>query len=660
MDAIHMDTSRQTALKIDLGGEQILLERIEAAEGFSTPFDITLDVISPLGEIDLLPHLGNPATVTLSQDDELQRYFHGYVVEGEYSRETSEGFHYQLKLRPWTYFLSNNSEYRIFQEMTALAIIQEVLGKSSMTHADYSGVGRPGSKREYCVQYGESDFAFVSRLMEEEGIYYFFKHKEDRHVLHLSDRPSAHEHGHPKKLSYNPHTLTVFNTDSAARTQSNRQFYLQSWMERVTTAGQKTHTTRDFDFKKPETPVEASVEASHKVEDKVPLPQEVYRYPGGYIESSVGKELGEAALFSLNAQRSTYRGQSQSSGLSCGTKVEVSDHPNGRMNSSYLITRTFHSITAERYRSGGGTGEESYNVLFEAVPADTYWRAPQVTPRPIVHGLETAIISGPDGEEIFTDEYGRVKVRFPWDRSDTPGSRSTCWMRVSQTGGLGNIILPRVGHEVLVDFLNGDPDRPVVVGRVFNASHMPIYALPEHKTRALWRTKRYGATGSYGQAKSLDTGAPGANELRFEDKGGQEEIFLHAERDMNTRIRHIESHHVGLKQEIDIGRDRIEVVGNDESVTIKHDRMTKVENDDKLDVTSNIKVWAGSKIDIEAVAGITLTCGSSTIKIEPASIKIDSPMINITAKAMLEAKSPMTTVKGDATLILKGGITMIN
>ena len=660
MDAMHIDTSRQTTLKIDLGGEQVLMERIEAVEGLSTPFDITLEVISPLGELDLLPHLGNPATVTLSQDNELQRYFHGYVIEGELSRESPEGFHYQLKLRPWTYFLSNNSEFRIFQEQTALSIIKEVLGKTSVTRVNYDGAGRAGAEREYCVQYEESDFAFVSRLMEEEGFYYYFRHTEDAHEMIVCDRPSAHAFGHPKKLTYNPRTLTVFNADSAARTQSSREFYVQSWVERVSTTGQRTFTTRDFDFKKPETPVEASTQDSPTVQDNAPLPVEVYRYPGGYTETAVGQTLSETALQTLTANRNTYRGQSQSSGLSCGTKVDIIGHPTDRLNNSYLITRTFHSITAERYRSGAGGGEESYNVVIEAVPADTYWRAPQTTPKPIVHGLETAIVTGPDNEEIFTDEYGRVKVRFPWDRSDTPGSRSTCWMRVSQTGGLGNIILPRVGHEVLVDFLSGDPDRPVVVGRVFNQSHMPIYALPEHKTRALWRTKRYGSPGSYGAAKGLDTGEPGCNELRFEDKGGEEEVFLHAERDMNTRIRHKESHHVGLDQETDIGRDRIEVVGRDESISIGRDRMVTIGSDDKLDITKNLKVHAGSTIEIEAVASITLTVGSSKIKIEPASINIESPNITVKAMAMLEAKSPLTTVKGDGMLTLKGGLTMIN
>jgi type VI secretion system secreted protein VgrG len=283
-------------------------------------------------------------------------------------------------------------------------------------------------------------------------------------------------------------------------------------------------------------------------------------------------------------------------------------------------------------------------VVFEAVPAKIQWRAPMATPRPVVRGPETAIVTGPPGEEIYTDEFGRVKVRFHWDRAGTPGEKSTCWIRVSQTGGLGNIILPRVGHEVLVDFIGGDPDRPLVVGRVFNKEQMPIYKLPDHKTRALWRTKTYGQQGSYGAAMSLDTGAPRANELRFEDKGGKEEVFLHAERDMNLRVRHKESHHIGLDQEIKIGGSR----------------KARIEQTDTLDVGKSIKVTAGTTIEMTAATSITLKCGQSTIKIDPTSVTIQTVKLKVQAQATADVKSPMTTVKGDAMLTLKGGMTMIN
>ena len=644
-------SKRETALKIDLGGEQILPERIEAVEALSTPFQIALDVIAPLGELDLLPHLGNDATISLYQDGELQRHFHGYFVEGEFMRESSEGFHYRLNLRPWTYFLSQNSQFAIFQEKTAKQIIQDVLERAKVSDVDWSHLTGEGATREYCVQYGESDFAFISRLMEEEGFYYFFRHEKDRHTMVLCDKPSSHQFGQPKTLTFNPQTKTVFNVDTAARTQSANEFYLQSWIERVQTGGHKTVVTRDFDFKKPERPVEATVEVTEE-DKKVPLPQEVFEYPGGYIQEKDGKVLNEVTLNSLRSDRHTYRGQSQSSGLSCGTKLTVKEHPSSRMNGDYIITRTFHSITAERYRTGQGSGEEGYNVMIEAIPAKTYWRAPQVTPRPVVHGLETAIVTGPENEEIFTDEYGRVKVRFPWDRSGSKGEETTCWMRVSQTGGLGNIILPRVGHEVLVDFLGGDPDRPVVVGRVFNQSHMPIYDLPDNKTRALWRTKTYGPQKSYGKAKSLDSGEPKANEIRFEDKGGEEEIFVHAERDMNTRVRHQETHHVGLDQGIEIGNDRTEHVVNNNTV--------KIDNDDSLTVGNNLTIKVVNKIDITAGTSVTITVGASKLTMDGGSIKLESPVIDQQAKATFDAASPKTTVQGQGLLVLNGALTKIN
>jgi type VI secretion system secreted protein VgrG len=658
--------TRQTTLSIDLGGEQVFLERVEATESLSRPFVVSVDIIAPLGELDLLPHLGKPVLVTLSQDDELQRYFHGFAVEGEFVRESPEGFHHRLLLRPWTYFLSQNRDFAIYQELTALDIIKRVLDEAGVSDVDYTRLSRPLSKRIYCVQYGESDFNFISRLMEEEGLYYFFSHQSDRHILVLCDSPNSHVDGKPPLLIYNPLTMSVFNTDSAARTDASRQFYAQSWVERVATGAESKVTNRDFDFEKPERPLQAEAEgpAAHPRDS-----QEVYFYPGRYTRESDGKRLGTVALDALRAQRKSYSGRSQASGLSCGTKVAISDHPLARLDDSYLITHTFHAITAERYRTGAGGDEDPFNVLLGAVPADTPWRAPQVTPRPVVKGLESAIVTGPAGEEIFTDEYGRVKVRFHWDRSDSPGEKTTCWMRVSQTGGLGNIILPRIGHEVLVDFLGGDPDRPVVVGRVFNKSQMPIYGLPENKTRALWRTKTYKEkTPVHSKAKKLDTGDPGVNEVRFEDKSGKEEVFIHAQKDMNTRIRDLESHHVGRDQEIMIGHDRQEKVENDEKIKIGgnqteeivKNRKVKIGSNDELEIKGKLKVKAGTTIEIEAGTSITLKVGSTVVKLDPTSIKLDSTMITTTGKATVEVKSPMTTVKGDGILTLKGGLVLIN
>lgn len=641
--------SRQSSLSIDLGGEQVVLERIEAVEALSSPFIFTVDIISPLGELELLPHLGKPACVTISEDEERQRCFHGLATEAEFTRESASGFHYRIVLRPWTYFLSQNRDFAIYQDQDVIEIIKSVLDEAGISDIDYTRLSKSREKRTYCVQYNESDFAFISRLMEEEGIYYHFTHSDDRHVLVLCDGPSSHSEGRPATLTFNPHTSTVFNVDSAARTQRARDFYLQAWIERVSTGGEAKVTVRDFDFEKPERPLEAIAESN---QDHPRDSTEVYTYPFRYKEEGEGKKLGTVLLDALRTERRVYSGRSEASALSCGSKVNVQNHPNDRLNGAFLIQQTLHSIEAERYRTGETGGESPYSVTLEAVPADTQWRASRTTPRPIVHGLESAIITGPEDEEIYTDEYGRVKVRFHWDRSGSPGEKSTCWIRVSQTGGLGNIILPRVGHEVLVDFLGGDPDRPLVVGRVFNRTHMPIYPLPDNKTIALWRTKTYGQSGNYSPGKDLDTGKPRANELRFEDKGGKEEVFIHAERDMKTRIRYKESHHVGCDQEILVRHDRSEKVENNEKVQVDNNREHKIGNNDKLVVGNTLYIEAGTKI--------TLKVGASTIKMDPSSIEIKSPMITITADGTAKLSSPMTTVEGTGILTLTGGLVKIN
>lgn len=670
--------NRLTQMSVDLGDEQIVLERVEAQEGMSQPFTMLVDVVSKL-EIDLYPHLGKPCAIKVFEDDKLLRHFHGLIVSGQYLRESSTGHHYRLTLRPWSYFLSQNRDMAIFQDMTAVDIITKVFQDAGVSDFRFQ-LGRSRDVRGYCVQYRESDFAFASRLMEEEGIYYYFEHGPSAHEMILCDDPGAHAVGTPAGLVYNPNTVSVFSVDSSKRS-SGGKYFLQSWLERVSTGGEAMVSLRDFDFTSPDDALKAtaSSDGAHPG-DAV----EVYDYPGNYAHEKMGRgsqerfgnDRSRAMLNALRAQRRVFTGATQSSGLACGKKVNVTNHPAGRMNGSYLIIGTRHSFVSETYRSGQHQHEEPYNALFEAIPADVPFQAPLTTPRPLVQGLESAIVTGPPGEEIYTDEYGRVKVQFHWDRDGRRDDKTTCWIRVSQTGGLGNIILPRVGHEVLIDFMGGDPDKPVVVGRVFNQSHMPIYALPEHKTRALWRTKRYGETGSYPETKALDTGEPGANELRFEDKGGKEEVFLHAERDMNTRIRFDETHHVGHDQSVMIGRNRAEDVGRDETIKIGKNRTETVGADEEVSIDGKQKRSVGDKretrigasdktevgttYDLTANQRITLKCGASTIEMTPSSITISAPQISVKGNATVDVNAAMTTVKASGILTLSGSLTKIN
>lgn len=650
-------TQRLTQMAIDVGDEQVVLERIRSVERIGAPFAVQADIISPL-EIDLQPHLGKPASLSVLEDGELLRHFHGLVTAGEYVKETQAGHHYRLSIRPWTFYLDQNRQMAIYQDKTVVQIVKQVIEGAGIPDVDYTRLVLPRVPRAYTVQYRESDFAFVSRLLEEEGIYYFFQHDADRHVMVLCEGPASHQPGKPAQLKYNANSVSVFTADSKSRFGSQGDF-LQSWIERVASTAEARVTVRDFDFESPDQPLsaEATGEGAHPRDDR-----EIFVYPGRYTrektgrgaQEQTGRERGQALLDAQRSDRRTFSGTSQSAGLTTGFRVDVADHPAARMNASYLITAAEHSIASESYRSGQQDDEDAFNVKFEAIPADTVFRPRPATPRPRVQGLESAIVTGPAGETLYTDEYGRVKVRFHWDRADTPGERSTCWIRVSQTGGLGNVILPRVGHEVLVDFLDGDPDRPLIVGRVFNKSHMPTYELPANKTRAVWRTLTYGNSGSYPETEALDSGSNRtSNEIRFEDQGGQEELFIHAERDMNSRVRFDESRHVGHNQQRRVGLDRSTNIGRDEGKTIGRNRKTHVVGMDTLLVNGSLS--------IESKTSITLRVGSSVVAIGPNGITIQSPHVQVQAgtEAIINAGG-QTRINGSGTLLLNGGTTQIN
>lgn len=638
-------SKRQLSLSIDLGGEQIQVERVEAVESLGRPFVITIDLASTLGEIDLYPHLGKPASVSVYEDDEFMRYFHGLVVEGEYLSERASGsHHYRLTLRPWTHLLAQNRDFAIFQKTTTIDILHKVFADHGMdSHVEYGKLTGTPRTRDYCVQYGESDFAFVSRLIEEEGYYYYFDHGASGHKLVLCDSPQSHVNGAVASMTFNPTSAVVANSGSAIRSIAGATRFVERWTERVLSNATNSVAMREFDFKKPQQPVDANTTAEGAHPNDA---HEIYEWPGRYLTTDDGKALSKAALEARRADRQTYSGETQLGSVACGRKFTLKKHPFDRLNQSYMLVRTHHVLSSEQYESGG-SGGGGHQVYIEAVPASVAWRAPQISPRPVVRGPETAIVTGPDGEDIHTEKYGRVKVRFHWDRSGRKGDTTSCWIRVAQTGHLGNMILPRVGHEVIVDFLDGDPDRPIIVGRVYNDGDMPTYPLPANKTRAVWRTKTYtsaGGSDDVGAAKKLDTDNPSANELRFEDKIGKEEVFVHAQRDMTTRIRRSETHNIGLDQGIDMGGSR--------TVTIKET--------DSNDVGKSITINAGTTISMEAKQSITLTVGQSKLVIEPTSVTLETMTLKINAQATADLESTMTTVKGNGMLTLKGGITMIN
>lgn len=663
---------RQTALALRLGAgtEQLKLVRLDAFEALSQHFSVTLEVLS-LNELELLPNLGKPAAVESKLDGQVLRHFHGIVVDAEYVEEIGgAGYVYRLVLAPAAQIHDQGSNFRIFQNKPVIDVIKAVLGECSI---DFEVKAAGGTRQlAYCVQYGESDFDFVSRLMEEEGLYYHYAHTASAHVMVICDKPGCHLPLPAGAMTYNPVSDSTALADSTVRGLTG-SIYVQSWHERASTGGESRVTMRDYDFKQPGRPreAEATDKSAHPM-DAI----EVYHWPGRYYQEPSGHDLSTVVLESRRAQRLRYEGTSTFAGIETGYHLELKSHPISRFNRKYLIVRCRTTLSAETYRSGAGGGQTF--VEFTTIPHDVNFRAPLVTPRPSARGPETAVVTGPPGEEIHVDEFGRIKVQFHWDREGQLDDKSSCWIRVSQTGGLGNIIIPRIGHEVLVDFINGNPDRPIVVGRVFNASHMPVYPLPANKTRALWRTKTYKRTAgdALPEAEELDTKAPGANELRFEDATGKEEVFLHAERDMNTRVRHNETHKVGRDVEISVGKNRKERVGKNEdilieanrseevkgteTVTVHKDRKVAIKANDTLDVTQKIKVTSGDTIEITAASKITLTCGGSSITIDPTSIKIATTQLKMEGSATAKLSSAMTNVEASGVLTAQGSLVKIN
>lgn len=507
---------RQATISIALGGASFKLESLEAVERLSEPFVILVQGFSA-DEIDFLGHLGKPVSLDVGNPPDHVRYFHGLLTEAVLLKTDINGSHYRLTLRPWFHLLDQNRDYRIFQDKTVVEIAKKVFADAGMKDVGFDKLTGTYRKRDYCVQYKESDFRFLSRLFEDEGIYYYFEHAKSAHKMVLCDAKGAHR----AAPSYETVKLLPVQASGLARPDS-----LSEWSERVSTAGQAKVSLRSFDFTKPQTAVHSDAEgASQHPQDAL----EVYEYLGDFVDKGVGVARSKVRLAAARAGRRQFHGAGDAPGLACGGLFKLSNAAVGRYNREYLITGVRHRIEAEAHRTG--EVREPRRVEIEAIPSDTLFRPPLLTPRPSADGPETATVTGPSGEVIYVDEHGRVKVRFHWDRSPDDPGKTSCWMRVSHHSageGFGNVVLPRVGQEVVVDFLDGDPDRPIITGRVYNAQRKHTYGLPTDKTRSLWRSQTVGDAGSYSGAEKEPPAGKGFNEIRFEDKGGSEEIYVHA------------------------------------------------------------------------------------------------------------------------------------
>jgi type VI secretion system secreted protein VgrG len=682
-----LQAARQVEVITPLGDDVLLFHSMTATEELGRLFQFELELLSNEPDLNFDDLLGQNVTVRLELPDDKTRYFNGFV--SRFSQEgTYEDFNaYSITVHPWLWFLTRCADCRIFQQKTVPDIIKEVFGDHGFTDYEESLSGTYRTW-DYCVQYRETDFNFVSRLMEQEGIYYYFKHEIDKHTLVLSDSVSSHEpFPDCEKLPYYP----------PGEDQFRERDHIYDWnISQEVQPG--VYALNDFDFKRPKSNLQ--VKSSIK-RDYAYAMMEVYDYPGEYIETGDGETYARARIEELQVENEQVQGQGNARGLCVGSLFELTDYLREDQNREYLIVSATHQVESDAYSSGsGGSAEEPYSCSFTALPSKQPFRPARSTPKPIVQGPQTAVVVGPKGEEIYTDEYGRVKVKFFWDRYSSADENSSCWIRVSQIWAgskWGGVSIPRIGQEVVVEFLEGDPDRPLITGRVYNNDNMPPYELPANGTQ----------TGI--KSRSSKEGNPdNFNEIRIEDKKGEEQIFIQAEKNQDIRVKNDCFEWIGnnrhlivktdQKEQVEnnrhekIGADHLEEIGKDRhlkvkgkeakgvdgsySFAVKGDVIEVFKASHSEQVTSDYYLKA-SNIVIEAMTNVTIKVGQSYIAIEAGGIKIGTmgslqlestgPLkgkgtagVKIESPAMTEVEGTMTTVKASGVLTVQGALVKIN
>ncbi|MCP4408414.1 MAG: type VI secretion system tip protein VgrG [Gammaproteobacteria bacterium] len=527
-------------------------------------FEYKIELLSSDEKIKLEDVLGQSMTVRLDLPNNNKRYFNGIVSRFDQTGRSAGFAVYQVTLRPWLWLLTRTTNCRIFQEMTVPDIIKKVFKDRGFTDLDES-LSESYRSWEYCVQYRESDFNFVSRLMEQEGIYYYFKHEDGKHKLVLSDSISAHESTPDyEKIPYYPPSENVLR---------DRE-HISDWS--ISQAVQPgAYVLDDFDFKRPraELQVKLSNPKEHSAADF-----EFFDYPGEFVQTTDGERYVKARLEELHAQYERLRGEGDARGLSAGSLFELTDFPREDQNREYLTVSAAYELHSDEFESESTAGPTPvFSCRFEAIDSHTPFRPQATTRKPLIRGPQTAIVVGKSGEEIWTDQYGRVKVQFHWDREGQFDENSSCWIRVSHASAgksWGSIILPRIGQEVIVDFLEGDPDRPIITGRVYNGDQMPPFGLPGQQVIS-------------GMKSNSTKGGGGYNEFVMDDTKGNELIREHGQYDKDSTIEHDLREHVLNNRSRDVTVDETVSIGNNKTVSVGANHTETIGVNQSITVGSN-------------------------------------------------------------------------
>jgi type VI secretion system secreted protein VgrG len=580
--------TRQIAIETPLGEDVLILRSFQGQEAISKLFMFELDLVSEEPSINYDNIVGQTVTLRVNLADGSPRYWNGCVSRFVQAGRDSNIAVYHATVVPWLWFLDQTTDCRIFQSKTAPDIIKQIFQEYGFRDFSLSLYG-DFVKRDYCVQYRESDFNFVSRLMEEEGIFYFFEHEDGKHTLVLGNDPGAHKPC--------PNQDSVRYEGTAGGWQED-DVVLQWLQEQEVRPG--TFTSTDYNFETPTANMLSSVNSKGK--------WEIYDFPGEYAKKADGDKLAKVRLQEQQAPKCVARGTSDCRSFGVGYKFTLTDHYRDDVNQEYVITALRHSAHHNLgFTSGESDTAPAYENSFECIPSSTPIRPLRKTPVPVVQGCQTAVVVGPDGEEIFTDNYGRVKVQFHWDREGKKNENSSCWIRVSYPWAgksWGGIQIPRIGQEVIVDFIEGDPDRPIITGRVYNAGQMPPWDLPGKKVVS-------------GYKSNSTKGGGGYNEISLDDTKGTELIQVHGQYDMDTKIEHDERRHVvnnrtknvDVDETSTIGNNRTEKVGNNEQITIGVNRTESVGSNENITIGSNRTESVGANESITVALTRTRNVG---------------------------------------------------
>ena len=561
-----------------LGKDTFLLTSFQGDEHISKMFNFHIEVLSDKHDVKPEDIIGKAGTVTIQNEQE--RKFNGYISQFWHGEaEANNMRRYRMTMVPWLWFLQKTNNHRIFQEKNSKDIISQIF--SDLGFSDFVFKASGGKPREYCIQHNESDFHFVSRLLEEEGIAYYFKHEDGKHTLYLVDQKNAYE--------------VCAETDLDYSKGANPNAQLKSW-QHIYEFRKGQWTLNDYNFKEPTNVLLAPEKTTSKFAKNKNF--EHYEYPGLYDFGS-GSDLVKIRLDAEEVHRDMVEASSDCSSFYAGGRFTVKRHSDKSEKGEYIIVGIHHSASDDSYYTGE-SANVGYSNFFACIPSDVHFRPLQEHQRPVMKGPQSAVVVGPSGEEVYIDEHCRVKVQFIWDREGKSDENSSCWIRVAQSwagNAWGSSFIPRIGHEVIVNFMDGDPDRPLIMGSVYNGKNKPVYP---SKTQSGIKTR-----------STKGGSAQNYNELRFEDKKDNEQIYIHAEKDMDTQIENNET--------LTVDNDRTKHVKHDENSNIDNDRNKTVGKNQTEDIGKDKSISVGQNHSESITGNMTISVDKNLVE----KIKVD-------------------------------------